>query len=92
VTSSSLLFTARNARVDATTNAAEEESPEPGGTVPETSKSTGSGYLSTEAQETAGEKNLERTPYAGIALRARICWIRYYGTHVVPGFDVALPV
>ena len=78
--------------MDATTNAAEEESPEPGGTVPETRKSTGTGYLSTEAQETAGEKNLERTPYVGIALRARICWIRYYGTHIVPGFDVALPV
>lgn len=87
----SLLFTARNARVEATTIAADEESPEPAGTVPETSKSTGTG----SPQEATGEKNLLRTPYTGVTfiISSNVLGTPLeFCTHVISGFDITLPV
>jgi len=82
------LFTARNVRVEATTIAADEESPEPTRTEPEISK-LASGLL----QEVRGEKNLLRTSYTGFNVESNFLGVcHYWSTHIISSFDIALPV
>ena len=60
---SSLLLTARKLSVDATTSAALEDSPEPAGTAPDTSMSTGVGSFAPSL------KKLFNTPWEEVEVR-----------------------